>query len=117
MNEITLEASIASFTMGDLLGHIRSMIQSIAVTQKDVLTLDEAAIYTGLSKTYLYKITASRKIPCWKPFGKMLYFKRSELDAWMLQHPIKTDEQLEAEALQRMYSANESRTNAIKQAR
>lgn len=75
------------------------------------------AIYTGLSKTYLYKLTASRKIPCWKPFGKMLYFKRSELDAWMLQHPIKTDEQLEAEALQRMYSANESRTNAIKQAR
>jgi len=117
MEQISLEAPIASFTMGDLLGYIRSMLQTIAVSQKDVLTLDEAAIYTGLSKTYLYKLTASRKIPCWKPFGKMLYFKRSELDVWMLQNPVKTEEQLETEALQRMYSANVSCTNAIKPGR
>lgn len=117
MEEISLEAPIASFTMKDLIEHIRSMVLSIAVSQKDVLTLDEAAMYTGLSKTYLYKLTASRKIPCWKPHGKMLYFNRGELDAWMLQNPVKTDEQLEAEALQRMYSANVSRTNAIKPGR
>lgn len=117
MEELTLEAPIASFRMKDLIGYIRSMMQSIAITQKEVLTLDEAAMYTGLSKTYLYKLTASRKIPCWKPHGKMLYFKRSELDAWMLQNPVKTEEQLEAEALQRMYSANVSRTNAIKPGR
>lgn len=70
MNEITLEASIASFTMGDLLGHIRSMIQSIAVTQKDVLTLDEAAIYTGLSKTYLYKLTGQPENTLLETFWK-----------------------------------------------
>ena len=43
MENLTLEAPIASFTMSDLLGYIRSMMQSIAVTQKDVLTIDEAA--------------------------------------------------------------------------
>lgn len=76
--------------------------------QKTVLTFNEALVYTGLSRSYMYKLTSSRRIPYHKPFGKLIYFDRAELDAWLLQNPVKTEEQLEAEALQRMYSDNTS---------
>ena len=36
-------------------------------TVKDVLTTEEAAEYTGLSLSQLYKLTCSKKIPHYKP--------------------------------------------------
>lgn len=76
--------------------------------QKNVLTFNEALVYIGLSRSHMYKLTSSRRIPHYKPHGKLIYFDRAELDAWLLQNPVKTKEQLEAEALQRMYSAHTS---------
>ena len=32
--------------------------------------------------------------------GKMLYFERAELEAWLRRNPIKTQAQIEAEAQQ-----------------
>lgn len=75
---------------------------------KTVLTFNETLVYTGLSRSYMYKLTSSRRIPHHKPHGKLIYFDRAELDAWLLQNPVKTNEQLEAEVLQQMYSANSS---------
>ena len=45
-----------------------------ALYAKTMLTSDEAARYMGISKTYLYKLTMLRKIPYYKPMGKMCYF-------------------------------------------
>jgi hypothetical protein len=36
-----------------------SNIENLLIGTKEVLTFDEAAIYTGLSKSYLYKLTSS----------------------------------------------------------
>ena len=33
-----------------------------------------------------------------KPQGKMLYFEKSELEAWLRQNPVKTKMQIEQEA-------------------
>ena len=68
-------------------------------TGKKVLTLEETVIYTGLSKSYLYKLTSSRKIPHYKPHGKHLYFDREELEQWLLQNRSKTNKEIEMEAL------------------
>ncbi len=65
---------------------------------KKVLTLEEVAAYTGLSKSYLYKLTSTRGIPCYKPRAKMVYFDRDEIDQWLLQNRIKTKAEIEAEA-------------------
>ena len=46
---------------------------------KEVLTSDEAAVYMGVSKSYLYKLTMRKQIPHYKPMGKMCYFNRAEL--------------------------------------
>jgi excisionase family DNA binding protein len=73
-------------------------IETMLLNTKTVLTFDEAAIYTGLSKSYLYKLTSNRGVPCYKPGGKILYFNRAELDAWMMQNRRATDAELETQA-------------------
>ena len=51
---------------------------------KSVLTIDEAAEYMGLKKSYLYKLTSERRIPHFKPNGKKIYFEREALTSWMM---------------------------------
>ena len=51
---------------------------------KTILTLEEVAKYTNYSKSYIYKLTSRREIPCYKPNGKQLYFKRTEIEEWLL---------------------------------
>lgn len=65
---------------------------------KNVLTLEDVALLTGLSKSWLYKATCKNEIPFYKPNGKMLYFDRKEIEDWMRQGRVKTNAELEQEA-------------------
>ena len=64
------------------------------------LRLGGARRFLNLSKSYLYKLTSGNLIPHYKPQGKMLYFERAELEAWLRRNPVKTQAQIEAEAQQ-----------------
>lgn len=64
------------------------------VCTKEVLTSDEAAIYMGISKSYLYKLTMRKEIPHYKPMGKMCYFNRLELEEWLQQNRCVTNGEL-----------------------
>ncbi len=66
----------------------------VAICHKEVLTLDEAAQYTGLKKNSLYKLTSDKKIPHYKPNGKNCFFKRAELEAWLMSNPVATTDEL-----------------------
>ena len=66
---------------------------------KEVLTSDEAARYLGVSKSCLYKWTMSRQIPHYKsPTGKMCFFNRKEIEAWMQSQRVATDDDLQQQA-------------------
>ena len=65
---------------------------------KEVLTSEEAARYLGISKSYLYKLTMRQLIPHYKPLGKMCYFNRQELEAWLQSNRVATDEEINREA-------------------
>lgn len=67
-----------------------TIVDKIWLYHKEVLTLDEAAQYTGMKKSYLYKLTASRAIPHYKPNGKNCFFRRTELVDWLTANPIAT---------------------------
>lgn len=73
-------------------------IERLLIAQKSVLTFAEALEYTGISASYLYKLTSARMIPHYKPLGKMIYFNRAELDAWMLSRRIKPNAEINNEA-------------------
>jgi len=73
-------------------------IETLLLSQKTVLNFDEVAAYTGLSKSYLYKLTSSGGIPCFKPHGKHIYFNKQEVDQWLMQNRRATNVELESQA-------------------
>ena len=70
----------------------------VAVNTKEVLTTDEAASYMGVSKSYLYKLTMEKRIPHYKPMGKMCFFNRKEMEMWLQANRVATDEELSQDA-------------------
>lgn len=74
-------------------------IENLLSFQKKALTLNEAIEYTGIKKSYMYKLTSTHKIPYYKPNGKSIYFDRLELEKWLLSNRIKTNAEVETEAL------------------
>ncbi len=81
-----------------IIGERLSNIENLLLVQKTVLNFDETAVYTGLSKSYLYKLTCSGGIPCYKPNGKKIYFDRQEIDKWLLQNKKATNDEIESHA-------------------
>ncbi len=75
-----------------------SELEKLVFLSKNVLSFDEASRFLNLSKSYLYKLTSGNLIPHYKPQGKMLYFEKAELEAWLRQNPVKTQAQIEQEA-------------------
>lgn len=74
-------------------------LEKLLAGQKEVLTFNEACDYTGISRSYLYKLTSSGKIPHSKPNGKMLFFEKRKLIEWLLQNKRKSQDEIEAEAV------------------
>ena len=72
----------------------------VAINTKDILTSDEAAIYMGISKSYLYKLTMRREIPHYKPMGKMCYFNRAELLDWLQMNRVSTTTEIAGMAME-----------------
>ncbi|WP_266202861.1 helix-turn-helix domain-containing protein [Pontibacter kalidii] len=70
----------------------------------DRCTLPDALAITGLSKSKLYKLTASKEIPH-KRFGRRLVFSRKELLAWVETQTVERNTSCEVN-LQLARSAN-----------
>ena len=66
---------------------------------KEIFNFNDACQFLDYSKSYLYKLTYSRQIEHYKPNGKKLYFKRSDLEAWLLRNRVKTADEIEQEAI------------------
>ena len=73
-------------------------LEKLLAGRKEVLTFNEACDYTGISRSYLYKLTSSGKIPYSKPNGKMLFFEKRKLVEWLLQNKHKSQDEIETEA-------------------
>jgi len=78
---------------------IEKRIEAQAIYQKTILTFNEAVIYLDISSSHLYKLTSSTKIAHYKPGGKKLFFKKEDLDAWLLSNRQQTDKELETTAI------------------
>ena len=68
------------------------------LASKKVLTFEDVALLTGLSRSYLYKLTSANQIPHYKPNGKHLYFDREEIESWLKQNRIATIEETDTKA-------------------
>ena len=80
------------------LERIEKLLETQQAMQKQVLNFNDACIYLELSQSHLYKLTSTGSIPHYKPNGKKLYFKREELDTWLLRNRNNSIDEIEQEA-------------------
>ena len=78
---------------------IERKLDELAVANKEVLNLKEAARYLNMSCSHLYKLTSAKEIPHYKPRGKQVYFEKRELDKWLLQNRQTTKAEIEQAAI------------------
>jgi excisionase family DNA binding protein len=65
---------------------LKKLILDQNLLKKEVINFNEATVYLEVSHSHLYKLTSTGAIPVYKPNGKKLYFKRQELDEWLLRN-------------------------------
>lgn len=80
--------------------------------QKTVLNFNEACAYLDLSQSHLYKLTSARHIPHFCPQGKKLYFRRDELDTWLLRNRQLTNEELQETAADSFTRVTRAKNNS-----
>ncbi|WP_215399068.1 helix-turn-helix transcriptional regulator [Rheinheimera oceanensis] len=61
------------------------------LNNKAVLNVAECSAFTGLSVSYIYKLTHTGKIPHSKPNGKLVFFDRRKIEEWLLSNPVETE--------------------------
>lgn len=75
-------------------------IKNLAILSvKKVYTVEEAALYLGMTADYVRKLCKTRKIKSYRSSsGKGIYLHQSDLDKWMLHTEVNTNEFIQAEA-------------------
>lgn len=84
-------------TLQDLSNQLGRVERLAAINAKAVLDLDDAVLFTGFSKGHLYRLTSERQIPHYKK-NRKLYFKKTELEAWLLEEKVMTAKDIESKA-------------------
>ena len=82
-----------------IIDRLQRIEQYTLLSAKNVLSLEDVAALTGLSKSHLYKLTCTHQIPFYKPNGKQIYFDRGEVESWMKQNRVATQAEIEAQAV------------------
>lgn len=80
------------------LDKIERLLESQNLVRKSILNFNETCQYLELSQSHLYKLTSTGAVPHYKPNGKKIYFKREELDDWLLRNRSTTQEEVETQA-------------------
>jgi excisionase family DNA binding protein len=77
-----------------LLEDIKGLLQQ----NKCILNADEACAFLGISKNYLYRLTAQGKVKYYRPFGKRIFIDREELLNTLRQNEVKSQKEISGKA-------------------
>lgn len=67
-------------------------LEDAIYTTKEILNMKDVCQYLDISKSLLYKLTCSGEIPHFKPRGKMIFFEKKELVAWIKRNKVNDKE-------------------------
>jgi len=99
----------------NILSELQEIKQLTLLGAKKALTMSDASILTGLSKSHIYKLVCAKKMPYYKSDGgKLTYFDKSELEAWLLQHRVKTVDEIEQEAATYIATGKQAKSGKLK---
>ena len=74
-------------------------IEQLLQQDERPLSSSEAVEYLNVSKSHLYKLTSNNRISFWKPGGKKIYFKKSDLNNYLFRNRKASDQELEQKAV------------------
>mgnify|MGYP001327232527 CR=1 FL=1 len=69
------------------------------IKSKDILSFKEAVVYLHISPSALYKLNHAHKIPYFKPNNKLVYYRKFDLDAFMLSNYQPTSVEIENQCI------------------
>lgn len=95
----------------DKLTEIAEKLTEQNLFQKTVLNFNEACAYLDLSQSHLYKLTSARHIHISALRAKNFYFRRDELDTWLLRNRQLTKEELEETAAESFTRVTRAKNN------
>ena len=66
---------------------------------QEIFNYQELSDYTGFKYGTLKNLVCQREIPHYKPTPRTVYFKREDVDKWLLQNRVSSNEELEYKAI------------------
>lgn len=86
MNDLTQALGAAVTLDSEVIAKssIELCLMKMSLNFKEVLTLEESAIYCDLSVSRMYKLSCENQLHFSKPGGKRAYISRAALNDWML---------------------------------
>ncbi|MFA4866710.1 MAG: hypothetical protein WC623_00860 [Pedobacter sp.] len=73
--------------------------ESLLLNQKEIFNMVDFCRYTGFSKSYAYKLTATRRIKYSCPQGKLIFFRKIDVDEFLMGNPIKPMDDINQEVI------------------
>jgi len=74
---------------------IQKVLKQQVMFQKEMLDFKETKVYLNVSDAQLYKLVEARAIPHYKPSGRKLYFKLTELLEWLQANRIESQSEID----------------------
>lgn len=81
--------------MKEVIFILKEIQRNSLLAAKQVLSIDDVAMLTGLSRSHLYKLTSANEIPHYKPNSRLLYFDKTEVENWMKRNRVGANSEAE----------------------
>ncbi len=85
--------------MDDVLRELREIKKILLLSSKEVLNVEDVATMLGVSKDRVYHLVSSRDLPCYKRGTKTIFFKKHEIEDWMLEYKQESNDEIRAKAI------------------
>lgn len=83
----------------DILQKLEEIKSITTISVKNALTVEEAAVYMGMSTEYVRKMAKTRAIKSYRSkSGRVIYLHKADLDKWMLHTEVNTSEYISSQA-------------------
>lgn len=83
----------------EFLTQLQEIRNATLLQSKDIYNMDEACLFLGVKKCYLYELVRKKRIRYFKSAGgKLTYFKRKDLERWMTAINVPTQYDIEHSA-------------------
>lgn len=65
---------------------------------KNVLSVEDLCLLLDTTRNNIYRMTSEKKIPFYKPLRGKIFFKREEIEAWLLRNRSASLDEIESKA-------------------